>query len=80
MLKREIPMAMKSLAITLARERLRYAYTRGGTYKLKPKQYGVGDFMYVNRFTLGQTFSGVPLLVLATQFKSELRVVMVVVA
>ena len=28
---------------------MRYAYTRGGSYRPKPKQYRVGDFVYVKR-------------------------------
>ena len=40
-------MAMKNLSIAQARDRLRYAYTQGGTYWPKPKQYRVWDFVYV---------------------------------
>ena len=40
-------MAMRNLAVAQARDRLRYAYTRGGSYRPKPKQYRVGDFVYV---------------------------------
>ena len=47
--KRELPMAMRNLAVVKARDRLRYAYTRGGSYRPKPKQYRVGDFVYVKR-------------------------------
>ena len=47
--KHELPMAMRNLAIALAGHRLRYAYTRGGSYRPKPKQYRVGDFVYVKR-------------------------------
>ena len=47
--KRELPMAMRNLAVAQARDRLRYAYTRGGSYRPKPKQYRVGDFVYVKR-------------------------------
>ena len=42
-------MAMKNISIAQARDRLRNAYTRGGTYRPKPKQYRVGDFVYVKR-------------------------------
>ena len=42
-------MAMKNLAIVQARDRWRYAYPRGGTYRPKPKLYRVGDFVYVKR-------------------------------
>ena len=51
MFKRDIPMAMKNLATKKARDRLRYAFTRGGTYRPIPKQYRVGDFVYVKRRT-----------------------------
>ena len=47
--ERELPMAMRNLEITRARDGLRYAYTRGGSYGPKPKQYRVGDFVYVKR-------------------------------
>ena len=47
--KPELQMAMRNLAVAQARDRLRYAYTRGGTYRPRPKQYWVGDFVYVNR-------------------------------
>ena len=40
-------MAMKNLPTAKSRDRLRYAYTRGGTYKPKLKQYKVEDFVYV---------------------------------
>ena len=42
-------MAMRNLAVEQARDRLRYAYTKGGSYRPKPKQYRVGDFVYVKR-------------------------------
>ena len=42
-------MAMRNLAVAQARDRLRYAYTKGGSYRPKPKQYRVGDFNYVKR-------------------------------
>ena len=35
--KRELPMAMRNLAVAQARDRLRYAYTKGGTYWPRPK-------------------------------------------
>ena len=40
---------MRNLAVALARDSLGYAYTRGGSYRPKPKQYWVGDFVYVKR-------------------------------
>ena len=43
----DIPMAMRNMVTTQAREQMRYAYTRGGTYGPKPKQYRVGDFVCV---------------------------------
>ena len=42
-------MVMRNLGISHARDRLRYAYTRGGSYRPKPKQYWVGGFVYVKR-------------------------------
>ena len=42
-------MAMRNLAVAQARDRLKYAYTKGGSYRPKPKQYQVGDFVYVKR-------------------------------
>ena len=36
--KRELPMAMRNLAVTQARDRLRCAYTWGGSYRPKPKR------------------------------------------
>ena len=47
--KRELPMAMRNLAVAHARYRRRYAYTKGGSYRPKPKQYRVRDFVYVKR-------------------------------
>ena len=47
--KRELPMAMRNFVVAQARDRLRYAYTRGGSYMPQPKQYRVGDFVYVKR-------------------------------
>ena len=44
-----MPIAMRNLAVALARDRLRYAYIRGGSYRPKPKKYRVGDFVYVQR-------------------------------
>ena len=45
--KRDLPMAMRNPAVALARDRLRYAYNRGGSYRPKPKQYRVGDLVHV---------------------------------
>ena len=47
--KRELPMAMRNVAVAQAGDRLRYAHTRGGSYTPKPKHYRVGDFVYVKR-------------------------------
>jgi hypothetical protein len=57
-------MAMKSLSIAKHQNTLRYAHTRGGSYKLKVKQFDVGDFVYLQRQpndTL-DTFSGCTIL------------------
>ena len=47
--KRELPMTMRKMSVAQARDRLRYAYTKGGSYRPKPKQCQVGDFVYVKR-------------------------------
>jgi len=47
--KRVMPMAMENLSITQHRDTLRYAHTRGGSYKLKVKQFDVGDFVYLQQ-------------------------------
>ena len=47
--KRELPMAMRNVAVAKARDRLRYAYTGVGFYRPKLKQNWVGDFVYVKR-------------------------------
>ncbi len=40
-------MAMENLSIAQHRDTLRYAHTRGGSYKPKVKQFDVGDFAYL---------------------------------
>jgi hypothetical protein len=42
-------MAMENLSISQHRDTLRYAHTRGGSYKPKVKQFDVGDFVYLQR-------------------------------
>jgi hypothetical protein len=42
-------MAMENLSIAQHRDTLRYAHTRGGSYKPKVKQFDVGDFVYLQR-------------------------------
>jgi hypothetical protein len=42
-----MPMAMENLSIAQHRDTLRYAHTRGGNYKLKGRQFDVGDFVYL---------------------------------
>ncbi len=44
--RKVVPMAMENLSIAQHRDTLRYAHTRGGNYKLKVKQFDVGDFVY----------------------------------
>ncbi len=44
--RRVMPMAIENLSITQHRNTLRYAHTRGGSYKLKVRQFDVGDFVY----------------------------------
>jgi hypothetical protein len=45
--KKVMPMAMENLSIAQHRDTLRYAHTRGDSYKLKVKQFDVGDFVYL---------------------------------
>ncbi len=47
--KRVMPMAMENLSIAQHQNTLRYAHTRGGNYKLKVKQFDVGDFVYLQQ-------------------------------
>jgi hypothetical protein len=42
-------MAMENLSIAQHRDTLRYAHTRGDSYKPKVKQFDVGDFVYLLR-------------------------------
>jgi hypothetical protein len=42
-------MAMENLSIAQHRDTSRYAHTRGGSYKLKVRQFDVGDFVYLQR-------------------------------
>jgi hypothetical protein len=45
--RRVMPMAMENLSIAQHQDTLRYAHTRGGSYKLKVKQFDVGDFVHL---------------------------------
>jgi hypothetical protein len=45
--KKVMPMAMEKLSIAQHRDTLRYAHTRGGSYKPKVRQFDVGDFVYL---------------------------------
>jgi hypothetical protein len=47
--KRVMPMAMENLSIVQHRDTLRYAHTRGGSYKPKVRQFDVGDFVYLQQ-------------------------------
>jgi len=47
--RKVMPMAMENLSIAQHRDTLRYAHTRGGSYKPKAKQFDVGDFVYFQR-------------------------------
>jgi hypothetical protein len=47
--KRVMPMAMENLSIVQHGNTLRYAHTQGGSYKLKVRQFAVGDFVYFQR-------------------------------
>ncbi len=42
-----MPMAMENLSDAQHRNTLRYAHTQGGSYKLKVRQFDVGDFVYL---------------------------------
>jgi hypothetical protein len=45
--RRVMPMAMENLSIAQHCDTLRYAHTRGGSYKPKVKQFDVADFVYL---------------------------------
>jgi hypothetical protein len=45
--RRVMPMAMENLSIAQHRDTLRYAHTRGGSYKPKVRQFDVGHFVYL---------------------------------
>ncbi len=45
--KRVMPMAMENLSIAQHQDTLRYAHTRGGSYKPKVRQFDVSDFVYL---------------------------------
>jgi hypothetical protein len=47
--RKVMPMAMENLSIAQHRDTLRYAHTRGGSYKPKVRQFDVGDFVYLQR-------------------------------
>ncbi len=47
--KRVMPMAMENLSIAQHQNTLRYAHTRGGSYKPKVRQIDVSDFVYFQR-------------------------------
>jgi hypothetical protein len=47
--RRVMPMAMENLSIAQHQDTLRYAHTRGGSYKPKVRQFDVGDFVYLQR-------------------------------
>jgi hypothetical protein len=42
-----MPMAMENLSIAQHQDTLQYAHTRGGSYKLKVRQFDVGDNVYL---------------------------------
>ncbi len=47
--KKVMPMAMENLSIARHWDTLRYAHTQGGSYKLKVRQFDVGDFAYLQQ-------------------------------
>jgi len=44
--RRVMPLAMENLSIAQHRNTSQYAHTQSGSYKLKVKQFDVGDFVY----------------------------------
>ena len=46
---REMPMAMRNLQIAQHRDQLRYATTRGGSYRPRQRKFEVHDYVYVRR-------------------------------
>ena len=49
MFAREMPMAMRNLQIAQHRDQLRYATTRGGSYRPRQRKFEVGDYVYMRR-------------------------------
>jgi hypothetical protein len=47
--RRVMPMSMENLSIAQNQDILRYAHTRGGSYKPKVRQFDVGDFVYLQQ-------------------------------
>jgi hypothetical protein len=47
--RKVMPMAMENLSIAQHRDTLRYAHTRGGSYKPKVRQFDISDFGYLQR-------------------------------
>ncbi len=45
--RKVMPMAMENLSIAQHRNTLKYAHTRGGSNKLKVRQFDVSDFVYL---------------------------------
>ena len=48
---REMPIAMHNLHIAQHRDKLRYATTRGGSYRPRQLKFEVGDYIYIRRQT-----------------------------
>ena len=46
---REMPMAMRNLQIAQHRDQLRYATTRGGSYRPRQRKFEIGDYVYIRR-------------------------------
>lgn len=51
--QRVLPMAMNNLAIAQHRDQLRYAFTRGGSWKPKARKFQPGDFVYLQHRPAG---------------------------
>ena len=71
-------MTMRNLAAAQTRDTLRYAYTKGGSYK--PKQYRMEDFVYVKRrATDTLDCSANPVILQVVQIKHDYTLVLRVV-
>jgi hypothetical protein len=56
--RKVMPMAMENMSIAQHRDTLRYAHTRGGSFKPKVRQFDVGDFVYLQLNDTLNTYYG----------------------